>query len=196
MPMRWKACTSAIPKTVKPGYFYALSLLGSEPDDDPTLANPKKAVAILSKLFDEQPDHPGIAHYIIHACDNPAMANLGLAAARKYAGIAPSSAHAVHMPSHIFARLGLWQDSINSNQAALQAADKMGAMHLHTAHHRMHSLDFMHYAYLQIGDDENAKATLEGLAKMSRNDIEADYKDYYDDMLTSFFPRYAIERRQ
>jgi len=184
------------PKDREAGVFYALSLLGSEPDDDPTLANPKKAVAILSKLFDEQPDHPGIAHYIIHACDNPAMANLGLAAARKYAGIAPSSAHAVHMPSHIFARLGLWQDSINSNQAALQAADKMGAMHLHTAHHRMHSLDFMHYAYLQIGDDENAKATLEGLAKMSRNDIEADYKDYYDDMLTSFSARYAIERRQ
>jgi len=100
-----KACTSAS-KDREAGVFYAAVLLGSEPDDDPTLANPKKAVAILSKLFDEQPDHPGIAHYIIHACDNPAMANLGLAAARKYAGIAPSSAHAVHMPSHIFARLG------------------------------------------------------------------------------------------
>src|SRR5258708_4194514 len=123
------------PKDREAGVFYALSLLGSEPDDDPTLANPKKAVAILSKLFDEQPDHPGIAHYIIHACDNPAMANLGLAAARKYASIAPSSPHAVHMPSHIFARLGLWQDSINSNQTAIRAADKMNAMHLHTAHH-------------------------------------------------------------
>jgi hypothetical protein len=184
------------PKDREAGVFYALSLLGSAPQDDPTLANPRKAVAILNKLFDEHPDHPGIAHYIIHACDNPAMASLGLTAARKYASIAPSSAHAVHMPSHIFARLGLWQDDINSNRAAIEAADKMAAMHLHTAHHKMHSLDFMQYAYLQIGDDEKAKATLDELKKMSRNDIEDDYKDYYDDMLTAFSAQYAIERRQ
>src|SRR5258708_8806642 len=142
------------------------------------------------------PDHPVMSHYIIHSCTTPAMASLGLAAARKYASIAPSSAHAVHMPSHIFARLGLWQDSINSNRAAIQAADKMDTMHLHTAHHRMHSMDFMQYAYLQIGDDEKAKATFDDLARMSRSDIEEGYKDYYDDMFTGFSARYAIERRQ
>jgi tetratricopeptide (TPR) repeat protein len=178
------------------GIFYALSLLGSGPDRDPNLTNPKKAIAILNKLFDEQPDHPGIAHYIIHACDNPAMAGLGLSAARKYAAIAPSSAHAVHMPSHIFARLGLWQDDIHSNLAALQIADQMANMHLHTFHHRMHSMDFLHYAYLQIGDDASAKTQMAHLAAIRRQDIEAGYRDYYDSELTGFAARYAIERRQ
>src|SRR5216683_1212432 len=103
--------------------FYALSLLASGPDHDANHTNDKLAVGILTKLFDEQPEHPGIAHYIIHACDNPEMASLALPAARKYASIAPSSAHAVHMPSHIFARLGLWQDDINSNVAAIRVAD-------------------------------------------------------------------------
>src|SRR6516225_4927119 len=102
--------------------FYALSLLASGPDRDPNLTNAKAAVAILDKLYDEQSNHPGIAHYIIHSCDNPAMASLALPAARKYASIAPSSPHAVHMPSHIFARLGLWQDDINSNLAAIRDA--------------------------------------------------------------------------
>jgi tetratricopeptide (TPR) repeat protein len=178
------------------GVFYALALLGSGPDRDPDLANAKKAVAILNKLFDEQPDHPGIAHYIIHACDNPAMANLGLPAARKYAAIAPSSAHAVHMPSHIFARVGLWQDDIHSNQAALQVADKMASMHLHTYHHRMHSMDYLQYAYLQIGDDQKAKGQMDALAAFHKEDIEADYRNYYDSEVTGFAARYAIERRQ
>jgi len=178
------------------GVFYALALLGSGPDRDPNLTNEKKAVAILNTLFEQQPDHPGIAHYIIHACDNPAMAGLGLAAARKYAAIAPSSAHAVHMPSHIFARLGLWQDDIASNNAALQAADKMAGMHLHTMHHRMHSMDFLEYAYLQIGDDQNAKAQIDRLATFHREDVETDYRDFYDSMVTSLSARYAIERRQ
>jgi hypothetical protein len=184
------------PKDREAGVFYALSLLGSGPERDPGKANARKAVAILDKLFDEQPDHPGIAHYIIHACDNPGMASLGLAAARKYAAIAPSSPHAVHMPSHIFARLGLWQDDINSNLAAIAAADKMAAMHLHTMHHRMHSMDFLNYAYLQIGDDQNAKAQMDRLAAFHRQDVEEDYRDYYDGTLADFAARYAIERRQ
>lgn len=175
--------------------FYALSLLGSD-EGDPTLANPKKAVAILNKVFAADPDHPGVTHYIIHSCDNPEMANMGLAAARKYAAIAPASPHAVHMPSHIFARLGLWQDDIHSNLAALQAADKMEAMHLHVMHHRMHSMDFLQYAYLQIGDDAKARAEMDDLAQIHRSDIEKDYRDYYDEMVTSFAARYALERRQ
>jgi hypothetical protein len=181
------------PQDREAGVLYALSLLSSGPERDPGKTNARKAVAILSKLFDEQPDHPGIAHYIIHACDNPDMASLGLEAARKYAAIAPSSPHAVHMPSHIFARLGLWQDDISSNVAAIAAADKMK---LHTMHHRMHSMDFLNYAYLQIGDDQNAKAQIDRLTALHRKDVEEDYRSYYDDMLAGFTARYALERRQ
>jgi tetratricopeptide (TPR) repeat protein len=175
--------------------FYALSLLASG-GADATHANDRKAVAILNKLFAEDPDHPGIAHYIIHSCDSPQMASLGLAAARKYASIAPSSAHAVHMPSHIFARLGLWKEDIASNEAALRAADKMEAMHLHAMHHRMHSMDFLQYAYLQIGDDANARRQYNDLLKYKRSDVPKDYQDTYDDMLSSFPAMYAVERKQ
>jgi hypothetical protein len=181
------------PQDREAGVFYALALLASGPERDANQTNAKKAVAILTKLFAEQPDHPGIAHYIIHACDNPGMAGLGLAAARQYAAIAPSSPHAVHMPSHIFARLGLWQDDIQSNLAAIAAADKM---QMHTMHHRMHSMDFLEYAYLQIGDDENAKSQIAHLKQIPRQEVEADYRDYYDNMVTGFLARYAIERRQ
>jgi hypothetical protein len=181
------------PQDREAGVFYALALLASGPERDANQTNAKKAVAILTRLFEEQPDHPGIAHYIIHACDNPGMAGLGLTAARKYAAIAPSSPHAVHMPSHIFARLGLWQDDIQSNLAAIAAADKM---QMHTMHHRMHSMDFLEYAYLQTGDDENAQGQIARLKAFPRQEVEADYRDYYDNMLTSFLARYAIERRQ
>jgi tetratricopeptide (TPR) repeat protein len=184
------------PKDTEAQAFYAVALLGAAPEDDPTHAQDRKAVAILTRIFEVQPDHPGIAHYIIHSCDNPQMAPLALAAAREYAKIAPASPHAVHMPSHIFARLGLWQDSIASNAAALKAADKMQEMHFHTAHHRMHAMDYMHYAYLQIGDNQNAKAVSDAMAKMNRAEIESEYQDYYDDMVSSMAARYAIERRQ
>ncbi len=184
------------PKDTEAQAFYAVALLGAAPEDDPTHAQDRKAVAILTRIFEVQPDHPGIAHYIIHSCDNPQMAPLGLAAAREYAKIAPASPHAVHMPSHIFARLGLWQDSIASNASALRAADKMQEMHFHTAHHRMHAMDYMHYAYLQIGDNQNAKAVSDAMAKMNRAEIEPEYQPYYDDMVSSMAARYAIERRQ
>jgi tetratricopeptide (TPR) repeat protein len=184
------------PKDTEAQAFYAVALLGAAPEDDPTHAQDRKAVAILTKIFEVQPDHPGIAHYIIHSCDNPQMAPLGLAAAREYAKIAPASPHAVHMPSHIFSRLGLWQDSIASNAAALKAADKMAEMNFHMAHHRMHAMDYQHYAYLQIGDDQSAKAVAETLAKWNRAEIESDYQDYYDDMVSSMAARFAIERRQ
>ncbi|HZC25324.1 MAG TPA: hypothetical protein VE866_18470, partial [Candidatus Binatia bacterium] len=103
------------PTDLEAGAFYALSLLAAEPSGDESLAYKKKAVAVLTPLFQKQPDHPGLAHYIIHSCDSPQMASTGLDAARRYAAIAPSSAHAVHMPSHIFARLGLWQEDIQAN---------------------------------------------------------------------------------
>ncbi|MGE5323460.1 MAG: hypothetical protein ACM3SW_11385, partial [Actinomycetota bacterium] len=184
------------PGDTEAAVFYALSLLASGPDGDTTHANERKAVSILDKLFAKEPDHPGVAHYIIHSCDNPQMASLGLAAARKYASIAPSSAHAVHMPSHIFGRLGLWKEDIASNNAALAAANKMEAMHLHAMHHRMHSMDFLQYAYLQIGDDANARRQYTELLKYKRAEIEKDYQDYYDDMISSFPAMYAVERKQ
>jgi tetratricopeptide (TPR) repeat protein len=181
------------PQDREAGVFYALALLASGPERDANRTNAKKAVAILTRLFDEQPDHPGIAHYIIHASDNPTMAGLALPAARKYAAIAPSSPHAVHMPSHIFARLGLWPDDIQSNLAAIATADKM---QMHTMHHRMHSMDYLNYAYLQIGDDANAWAQVTRLKAFPRQDVEEDYRGYYDNMLTTMVARYVMERRQ
>src|SRR4051812_36682297 len=107
------------PQDHEAGAFYALSLLASAPPHDTTFANDKKAIAILDVLFEQEPDHPGIPHYIIHSSDSPQLASLGLNAARKYAKIAPSAPHAVHMPSHIFARLGLWQEDIQSNLGSI-----------------------------------------------------------------------------
>jgi tetratricopeptide (TPR) repeat protein len=175
--------------------FYALSLLASGPGRDPNLTNAKAAVAILNKLYDEQPNHPGIAHYIIHSCDNPAMASLALSAARKYASIAPSSPHAVHMPSHIFARLGLWRDDINSNLAAIRVADNMAAHH-HVMHHEVHSMDFLEYAYMQIGDDATAKATIEQMAAIRPEQMDPEFEDYLLVRQAEGPTKYALERRQ
>jgi tetratricopeptide (TPR) repeat protein len=175
--------------------FYALSLLASGPERDPNLTHAKAAVAILDKLYDEQPNHPGIAHYIIHSCDNPAMASLALPAARKYASIAPSSPHAVHMPSHIFARLGLWQDDINSNLAAIRVADSMAAHH-HVMHHKVHSMDFLEYAYMQIGDDTSARATIEQIAAIRPEQMDPEFVNYLLLRQAEGPAKYALERRQ
>jgi tetratricopeptide (TPR) repeat protein len=184
------------PQDREAAVLYALALLASAPERDPQLTNAKAAVAILNKLYEEQPDHPGIAHYIIHSCDNPSMASLALPAARKYAGIAPASAHAVHMPSHIFARLGLWQDDINSNLSAIQIADQMAAMHIHSMHHKMHSMDFLEYAYLQIGDDAHAKAEVDAFAASPESAADPQFKDYFQFRKAMAPAMYAIERRQ
>jgi tetratricopeptide (TPR) repeat protein len=183
------------PDDTEAAIFYALSLLASGPERDPNLTNAKAAVAILNKLYDEQPNHPGIAHYIIHSCDNPAMASLALPAARKYASIAPSSPHAVHMPSHIFARLGLWQDDINSNLAAIRVADSMAAQH-YVMHHKVHSMDFLEYAYMQIGDDASAKATIEQIAAIRTEQMDPEFQNYLLMRQAEGPVKYALERRQ
>ena len=175
--------------------FYALALLASGPDRDPNLTNAKAAVAILNQLYDQQPDHPGIAHYIIHSCDNPAMASLALPAARKYASVAPSSPHAVHMPSHIFARLGLWPDDINSNLAAIRVADSTAAHH-HVMHHKVHSMDFLEYAYMQIGDDAAAKATIDQVAAIRPEQMDPEFQNYLLLRQAEGPAKYALERRQ
>src|ERR1700751_6125514 len=184
------------PQDHEAAVLYALSLLGSATENDTEHTNDKAAVSILTRLFDEQPTHPGIAHYIIHSCDNPSMASLALPAARKYATIAPASAHAVHMPSHIFARLGLWQDDIHSNVAAIQVADKMATMHFHVLHHKIHSMDFLEYAYLQIGDSADAKAQIDALAATNEANADPEFKDYFLGQLANGPAVYAIERRQ
>ena len=147
------------PDDLEAGAFYALSLMAAEKPDDASHEATKKAVAVLNPLFLKQPDHPGLAHYIIHACDSPDMAQMGLDAARRYAQIAPSSAHAVHMPSHIFARLGLWQEDIAANLKSVALTEKSGAMYMRG--HELHAMHFLLYAYLQTGQDEAAKQIVE-----------------------------------
>jgi tetratricopeptide (TPR) repeat protein len=115
-------------------------------------------MAILEPLFKQHPDNPGVAHYLIHATDKPQFAAEGLAAARAYAKIAPDSSHALHMPSHIFTRLGLWQESIASNIAATAAAAHATEMHQSESHYQTHAMDFLDYAYLQSGQEAKARA--------------------------------------
>jgi hypothetical protein len=146
--------------------FYALSLLASGPHDDTTFANRKQAAAILEKLFATEPDHPGVAHYLIHAYDKPQLAQLGLPAARRYAQVAPAAPHALHMPSHIFARVGLWQDDINSNLASIAATRKMAAMQMGGEGHQFHAMDFLFYAYMQSGRDADARTLIEEIRAM------------------------------
>ena len=149
--------------------FYALSLLASEPEHDTTFANRKEAAAILEKLFADEPDHPGVAHYLIHTYDKPQLAQLGIPAARRYAQIAPAAPHALHMPSHIFARVGLWQDDINSNLASIDATRKTAAMHMGGEGHQFHAMDFLVYAYLQSGREADARALMEEVKAMPRD---------------------------
>jgi hypothetical protein len=146
--------------------FYALSILAADEGNDPTFANDKKAAAILEKLFAIEPDHPGVAHYLIHAYDRPQLAQLGLPAARRYAEIAPAAPHALHMPSHIFARVGLWQDDIKSNLASVAATRKTAAMHMGGEGHQFHAMDYLFYAYLQSGRDADARAMIEEVKAM------------------------------
>ncbi len=150
------------PGDVEFGSFYALSLVSlAEEDHDNEIADRQKAIAILEPLLQQHPDHPGIAHYMIHATDRPEFAAQGLDAARRYAAIAPDSAHALHMPSHIFVRLGLWQDSITSNIAANASGAHAAEMHLAESHYQTHAMDFLSYSYLQSGQEAKARQVIE-----------------------------------
>lgn len=145
------------PNDVEGAAFDALAILAATPPGDSSLIHEHQALAILVPLFAAHPDHPGLAHYIIHTCDTPALAPEGLQAAREYAKIAPSSPHALHMPGHIFARLGMWQEDIDSNLASLAASKRAEAAGEPGAAHQMHADEFLIYAYLQVGDDEKAR---------------------------------------
>jgi tetratricopeptide (TPR) repeat protein len=156
----------AFPRDHEAAVFYALSLLASEPHNDETFANRLAAAKILEPLFAAEPDHPGVAHYLIHAYDKPQLAERGIPAARRYAQVAPAAPHALHMPSHIFARVGLWQDDINSNLASVAATRKTAAMHMGGEGHQFHAMDFLFYAYLQSGREADAKALMDEVKAM------------------------------
>ena len=146
---------------VETAVFYSLAILATADLNDKTYGKQKKSGEILEKLFGKNPNHPGIAHYIIHNYDSPELAHLALNTARKYAVIAPASAHAQHMPSHIFTRLGLWDESIKSNidsaNSAVCYAESVNPNASWVS--EIHALDYLVYAYLQLGD--NTKAQLE-----------------------------------
>jgi hypothetical protein len=169
--------------------FYALALLGSASatPGDKTYAKQKKAGSLAEELFQIQPEHPGLAHYIIHSYDYPSLADRAANASRRYAAIAPDSPHALHMPSHIFTRLGLWEDSVSSNLASAASAGKNGL-----TNDQLHALDYVVYAYLQMGRDEDASKIAEGLPKMSGN-LATQFAGLY---AASAIPaRSALERR-
>jgi hypothetical protein len=176
--------------------FYALALAASEDPADKIYAGRLKAGAILEKLFEEEPTHPGLAHYIIHTYDVPALAGQALVAARRYSKIAPDAPHALHMPSHTFTRLGYWQESIDSNVAAAASARREGQ-----TPEELHASDYEIYAYLQTGQDGAAGRITNSLPEIaSRFDPNAvlggaggPAVGYY--ALAAIPARYALERR-
>jgi tetratricopeptide (TPR) repeat protein len=193
---RWRAYSEALgrlckryPTDEEAAIFYALSLIASPHAEDNDFAERKEAVAILDPLFNRQPNHPGVAHYLIHACDNPEMAQLGLPAARRYALVAPGSPHALHMPSHIFARLGLWHDDIDSNLASKAAAEAQSS-----THDRVHAMDFLMYAYLQTGQDSKARDIESEVLEIDKRAFSEDMQAVSDYSRVHFPALFALER--
>jgi len=183
------------PNDREAGIFYALAILGTASPADKTYAGQKKAAEILNRLLPDMPEHPGIAHYLIHSFDYPSLAGLALPAARSYAKIASDAPHALHMPSHIFTRLGLWEDSIQSNLASAAAAQKYVAKAAPgaTAFDDMHAEDYLEYAYLQLGRDSEAGSVVEKVGRVDRLDVPNFAAAY---ALAAVPTRYAIERQK
>jgi hypothetical protein len=180
--------TAANPKDVETQVFYALALISNASPSDKEHRRQKQAADLLEPLYRQFPNHPGIPHYLIHAYDNQELASRGLAAARVYSSIAASAPHALHMPSHIFTRLGLWDDSVASNLAARSAAHQQG-----DTGEELHAMDYLVYAYLQRGRDQEAAQMIQQLRAM-RNLNMSDFKTGY--AATAMPIRYIVERRQ
>ena len=182
------------PEDKEAAIFYALSLDGSADPADKSYANQRKAGAILTALYPGEPDHPGIVHYIIHSYDYPELAALALPAARKYASIAPSSAHAQHMPSHIFTRLGLWDESIQSNILSTSSARCYAESAGIKGHwdEELHGMDYLVYAYLQKGENDLAKQQFDYL-KTINEVYPVDFKDAY--AFAAIPSRYYLENK-
>ena len=184
------------PQDQEAAVFYSLALLGTSLPTDKTFANQKKAASILNKVLASQPDHPGVAHYIIHSFDYPPLASLALNAARSYSKIAPSAPHALHMPSHIFIRLGLWQESIDSNLASAAAARALEAKRSGAgAKDELHAVDYLVYAYLQTAQDAKAKEANDLVNRLNKIDSHSHiFQVAY--ALAAIPARYNLERRQ
>jgi tetratricopeptide (TPR) repeat protein len=183
------------PDDIEAAVFYALALDAAADPTDKTYTKQKKAFSILNPIFQKEPLHPGIAHYIIHNCDYPALAELALPAARKYASIAPASAHAQHMPSHIFIRLGLWDESIRSDLVSVSSAQCYASKAKIKGHwdEELHGMDYLVYAYLQKGDDEQARQQLDYLHTIHEVD-GVNFKTAY--AFAAIPARYALERKR
>jgi tetratricopeptide (TPR) repeat protein len=175
--------------------FYALALDATAVPSDKTYSNQRKAAGILEKIFVERPNHPGVAHYLIHSYDSAPLAEHGLPAAICYAKIAPSVPHALHMPSHIFTRLGQWQDSIRSNRAASEAGQTYAAQQFGQGvawAESLHALDYLVYAHLQLAQDHEAKKVLDQITAFRKAAPEGPSAAY---ALAAVPARYVIERR-
>src|SRR5688572_5641201 len=182
------------PEDHEAGIFHALAILGNSPITDKTFAGQKRAAAILNGLLPLEPEHPGITHYLIHAYDYPRLAELPLDGARAYAKIAPDSPHALHMPSHIFTRLGMWDESIVSNLESASVARELAGRHHPGAESfdALHALDYLAYAYLQTAQDEKARAVVGEIARIDKLD-EPNFAAAY--AFAAVPARWALERR-
>jgi tetratricopeptide (TPR) repeat protein len=162
------ALQGAFPEDIEAAIFHALTLAITAPKTDKTFANQRKCGEILEPIFQKQPHHPGVAHYLIHCYDNPVLAEKALPAARAYAKIAPASAHAHHMPSHIFTRVGLWDESITSNStsAAVAAKAEESSKNGEARDQRLHAMDYLEYAYLQSGRVKQAKSVFDEMKSL------------------------------
>ncbi|HRI80602.1 MAG TPA: tetratricopeptide repeat protein, partial [Cyclobacteriaceae bacterium] len=174
--------------------FYSLALRAASDPLDKTYSKQKKAGEILNAVLAKEPNHPGIAHYIIHTFDYPELASMGLTAARRYASIAAASAHAQHMPSHIFTRLGLWDESIQSNLNSISAAQCYAQNTGIKGHwdEELHGMDYLAYAYLQKGDDDRAIEQIEYLKTITEV-FPSNFKDAYT--FAAMPSRSALERK-
>ena len=193
--MRCRISTSAIPTTGRPRSSYALALNATALPTDKTFANQRKAAAILEPIFAEQPNHPGVAHYLIHSDDAPPLAKAGLPAARRYAEIAPSVPHALHMPSHIFTRLGYWQELIDTNLRSVKAGQAYAKTTFGDGvawDQSLHAMDYLAYAYLQLGQNRKARGVVDEIIafkKATPDSLPAAYA------IAAIPARYAVERR-
>jgi hypothetical protein len=163
--------------------FWALYLAATQPVTDKSFARTLQAAAILEMQFKKHPDHPGVAHYLIHSYDYPPIADKGLPAAKRYADIAPSAPHALHMPSHIFTRVGLWQESSATNLRSIEAAKAAGEATEH-----LHAFDYTIYADLQLAQDGEARRIVEQIDTIHEHNRAADYAH------AAIPSRYAVER--
>ena len=175
--------------------FYALALNMTFNPADKTYANQLKAAAILEKVFAEQPQHPGVAHYLIHSYDFPPIADKGLNAAQRYASIAPAAPHAQHMPSHIFTRVGRWQESIDSNRVSARAAQE--ALRSDTtglrSYEALHAYDYMMYAYMQLARDREARTLMEEVLATRKLNVDHFAGAF---ALAAIPARYTLERER